>query len=841
MNADNTAPEAYPAVEFEISRSYETNEGNGKMSEPEVISLTYNEETGHWEKASSGGRNLVWSSEEVGKAYEAQSDAASKDPMVSSDFTVDGLEIYAPNGSKYVYTVTEVKDELQGYETWAVDQEVDTDGIEGIKEKTNKKNDVEGLKPYSDNIPVSATFLNEREDTPATISLTGKKVWNDFENVFSLRPKDLEVEVTRSAEAQEGQGNVIGSITLNEGTNYEIKWTKDGSEWTYTITGIGGELEAYAPNGMPWEYEVKEKSTGLDGYTQEKSTATETGIPDENGVQQMTDLVNSISTSEPFRKYWVDENGTPIEEDYLGLDLKVTFELQVREAQTGGKYTDAEEYFERNLKKDVYDRIFSNNDAFSRMLEGRIDAASGWSGTFSGLPRQIKKNNEEDFTELEYRVIETEIQYGTNGEITISCSDAEDGESYTYQFTGNGLFAPYYKDGSNHSSENNDQYNQLKTTKFAVKKVWKDDGENRYKTRPDTDAEDYTWETSFLIQSSFDNTNWKNVTVTENGVSVPFIVTLYGTDEDSAKSLSLTGLPEAGVKEGGTTADLSYRARELKPGYDPENPDDSIVEDGKIYSDTYTASYETEPDIVTVTNTMKTTEVQAEKKWKNNGPNTPEVSFTLQYKNTKGEWIDVLPEQTVVLDGEIDTGSKETYWEYEAWKAKWTGLPEVMPGSRKDAQGKTQYQVGETSLSGYDTTTESKNGMTVITNQKVVSFSVEKNWRVAKGAAQPDVTVGLWRKSGNTIERVKESDHGQSCIDPTDQYTLTLNAGNGWKGTFESLPEYPDGSNKKYTYFAREIEIGVIGQINYGRPCSRCLIFQDNLVLVRQAHRDGGF
>ena len=124
MNADDTAPEAYPAVEFEISRSYETNEGNGAMSDPEVISVTYNEKTGRWEKASSGGGNLVWSSAEVEKAYEAQSDAAPKDPMVSSDFTVDGLEIYAPNGSEYVYTVTEVKDELQGYETWAVKEAV---------------------------------------------------------------------------------------------------------------------------------------------------------------------------------------------------------------------------------------------------------------------------------------------------------------------------------------------------------------------------------------------------------------------------------------------------------------------------------------------------------------------------------------------------------------------------------------------------------------------------------------------------------------------------------------------------------------------------------------------
>ena len=39
----------------------------------------------------------------------------------------------------------------------------------------------------------------------------------------------------------------------------------------------------------------------------------------------------------------------------------------------------------------------------------------------------------------------------------------------------------------------------------------------------------------------------------------------------------------------------------------------------------------------------------------------------------------------------------------------------------------------------------------------------------------------------------------------------------------------------------RQVEIGVISQIDYGWLCRCCLIFQDNLILVCQAHRDGGF
>ena len=80
-------PLSYPAVKFEITRTYTDNEG--KTSEPEDV------------------ETVTWTSDEVEEAYTTSTGARST--PVQKVFTVEDLELYAPNGSPYVYTVTEVK------------------------------------------------------------------------------------------------------------------------------------------------------------------------------------------------------------------------------------------------------------------------------------------------------------------------------------------------------------------------------------------------------------------------------------------------------------------------------------------------------------------------------------------------------------------------------------------------------------------------------------------------------------------------------------------------------------------------------------------------------------
>ena len=113
---------------------------------------------------------------------------------------------------------------------------------------------------------IAATFKNVPDTR--TVVLEGKKTWKDFDNSFDLRPEvnnngqsvGLMLTLYRSADSQPGQDNGIASVPVDEET-YKVTWitNDDSNTWTYTITGEDGKgLPAYAPNGMPWKYSVKE-------------------------------------------------------------------------------------------------------------------------------------------------------------------------------------------------------------------------------------------------------------------------------------------------------------------------------------------------------------------------------------------------------------------------------------------------------------------------------------------------------------------------------------------------------------------------------------------------------
>ena len=117
-------------------------------------------------------------------------------------FTLDGLEQYAPNGSEYVYTIEEVTDYLNGYDTWAVDQNVTEEKIDDIIEM-DQETSVTDLKPLvscvdsggeEEALTVSATFINQPSANPETQILTGRKVWDDAGDVFGKRPEEFKID-----------------------------------------------------------------------------------------------------------------------------------------------------------------------------------------------------------------------------------------------------------------------------------------------------------------------------------------------------------------------------------------------------------------------------------------------------------------------------------------------------------------------------------------------------------------------------------------------------------------------------------------------------------------------
>lgn len=758
-------PLSYPAVKFEITRTYTDNEG--KTSDPEDV------------------ETVTWTSKEVEEAYTTST--GKRSTPVQKVFTVKNLELYAPNGSPYVYTVTEVKDSfLEGYDTWAAAGEV---GPDDIKEQEGAKGteEISGLTPTRvkdgaepTEIPISATFLNARQKQE-TVELTFSKKWVDYGNALNTRPDELTVKLYRKANSQPDQDNAIGEEELLEGSSYILSGpVEDGDTWTYTVTGADDtELEKFAPNGMPWIYIVKEEVP--ENYTGNPSSVQKPAdsAADDDGKVNLGQLVNSIQTDVPFSKNWAqqgeDGKTEPITEDYLGFEIAVTFELQVRvKNDPNGTWKRAEEFFAGEEILQGY--------TFTQTKEMFI--TDSWNGKFTGLPLVWKEDGSSSFVELEYRVVETQVEYG---EVT-SPYEVKIGDGDAYMVNAGAPFTPPAKIPGG----NNAHTNRLETQDLTVTKTWVGDNHNAYGSRPDTDRTGYDWQVSFLIQqSSGDGATWTPVQAHDGDAAEDLVVTLYGTNDDETVSATISGLPK--VDENGKK--ISYRAMELEDGYtltDGAVSKEDFCED--TFHDTYKVTYS--DSHTTATNTLKPTKVLALKEW-NPGETDgeyPSVGLTLEYQVGKDAWE---PLCTVTVNGEADT-TTQPYYEYEPWRAVWEDLPVALPGSMLDADGKTHYRVVETVPDGYvqEDMEKSANGDVytyTFTNVEAVDFTVTKYWHVEDLAneIQP-VKVQLYRTT-NAQEKNPDEDEKVATVD------LTGNSSH----TFRNLAKYdPDGN--LYTYYARE-------------------------------------
>ena len=351
------------------------------------------------------------------------------------------------------------------------------------------------------------------------------------------------------------------------------------------------------PNGMPWKYTVTEV---LGDELKQVYTVTPTNVTvgEEDRTEQadtltvtMLDLKNSMEQDMPYAKRWTDMAGNEVTGDYIGLELTVKFELQVREkAGTGeeaGEWTAADTYFrecgDSGLTGEQIAEIFGSSPNFTPIIENQRIGEGTWSGMITDLPAAIKKD--EEIILLEYRVVETSVTASNSGSqnITITGELNDDG-IYDYD-VGNGLIQ-----GAVFNPEGNQTTNRLDVESLAVTKVWAGDHNNIYQTRPGTN--DYTkdWQVDFVIQRLTEDNGWENVQVYGSGADYPdghrdLVVSITGTDDLSTISTTVSGL-----------LDGTYRARELQPGWTRDEsgkvPAEYILnETGAYYGSTYTASY----------------------------------------------------------------------------------------------------------------------------------------------------------------------------------------------------------------------------------------------------------
>ena len=817
-------PTAYPAVQFTLDRRYVESDGTPSDWEKDVQTVT-------------------WTSKDVKAAYEAN----PGNKLLEQVLTFENLDYYAPNGSRWEYRIREVTDGwLGGYEITAAAGNADsTDvintvytaegilvGKEGAADLTLNKD--EGRGGTADDVAVAASFYNKPDDTRETVTLEFDKVWNDFGNAFRTRPDELTLTVWRRANSQEGQENEI-PLTEVPDTAYEIQVQKDGNTWHYTITGkADGELERYAPNGMPWIYRIVEEEPS--GYESASGGETWTTGDPVNGVLTAGDLTNSITQTVYYRKQWLNSDSTAVTEDYLGTEITVTFQLQVWN-DTTSQWENGDTFFQHALDSENYTNPFGSYD-FTPELTGRINDSTVWGKNHAliNLPRFIS-DGKDGTTQLSYRVVETGISWDGGSQITVSVTENSDG-TWKYEFSGNDLFSPVQGALSLPSDSTFIIQNQLNTTSITARKEWDGDQGNAYGTRPTTGRDDYNWEVSLLVQYSSDgdsdnDKDWTTLTARTPSVAdpdafveTPVILHIYGKNTDASGEASLSGLPAYDL-DGNP---LIYRVRELQPNVEDATwwysqlrdiavakAEAAIAGNNKTFHHNYTANYTADNGTLVAENTYGSLLwFTAQKNWHG----TPAASLTLELQylaveNGKEVWKSFPTQAKVELDGTAGPKLTDPYYENTpadsaVWTAVWEKVPTVMPGSVTDDDGKTRYRIAET-VPGYQTVDGSPtwqevtadNAEASFTNVKTTSLTVEKKWGTALSSTSlPAITVQLYASTNPDDAKAGRADAGLIVRDKT----LTLKSENKWTATFTGLPLYNEAGDQ--LYYALETLIG---------------------------------
>lgn len=834
-----------------------------------ILTRSYQNAKGIWVNDSEFKKEQVWNAGDVKTAFEAAKAGAgagnnvvlcskeqTKDP-----FLFENLDIYAPNGAKYQYQVEEKRnDYLYGFHTWAgagdlSDEEVKTNGylgryvVKGLHPTMNQADAAgnNGRGTTSENVPVTATYRNELQTEGETVELSGTKVWDEYTFQSNIRPTKEKfagwLKLYRSARSQPGQNNAIAEEPV-ENAEFIVTDGDDDKSYHYTVTKTtnGSKLDRYAPNGMLWNYVVKETIPADSPYQAKdgKATAEKQSSSPGPGSNVTTitlrQLTNTTKINVSYSKTWVDGNGNAIQNDFAGLgNLKVTFKLQVK-AQEWSDWIDAKVYFigTKALNGVVFEPSISGS------LTSDVWGKDYW---IKDLPAFVLSNTK-DVIPLSYRIIETAVYQNdsTTPLVTWTVEGKGNGKGYTLTSSeaATALITPYYKDGEYKSNKNNNHFNKLSLGTMTVKKTWVNDRNNLWSTRQPTKRPGYHWELKLLIQRKTEGeTGWSNVSSYDKDGKPKgdLLVTFYGTnqDKDTQMSRTITGLTACNEK--GET--YTYRAVEL----DPENTDPNKgLEAGDAYRNTYQVSYVSN-DITDITvnteasNTLQTVEIRAAKSWLAGDSKGKTVTLQLKYRGIDGKLhaIGNLSGAKVTLDGTADAkpddNSARFGYEEGEWKAVWT-VPKVLPSELFTDQnaeadvdgGSTIYVVEELNSDDSDRTGYRQLPMSnatadhqnyAIMNEKLMKLSIQKTWYTVNNNARKQLTFQIYRIAGATD--IPVDDKGAELLGTV---TLTGSAqaqtwswsgysctGTDAAGTKQFFSKY-HSNGTRYLYYAREIAIG---------------------------------
>lgn len=738
----DAADAIYPDVTYTVYRYYMTGEGE-KSEAQAVASHTITQRDFQAGQGEAGNR--------------------------SASYTFENLEVYAPDGGYWIYYVTET--DINGYET--------TVGIGDLQlgsDQLKTGTDVNGATQSPDlgtfdqdggitnsviaeDEAVDVTFANKYN--PESADLKGAKKWDDFNNIFSVRPANLDLTFTRTA------GGVTEDLipqSSNPDEENFLNWTakEDTGDWTFELKNI----EKWAPNGQAWTYKVVETlPSGAENYytivTGESSVASTSTV----GFK----LENALNGQATAAKNWVD-GGDP-----YGLRPEtVTVELQARYVQISNDGAEQGEYSEWQNAYEVWKNFASesalgsqgfNADSVTRILE----ADNGWKGSWSKLPLIARLTSESDLNKIEYRVVETKI-----GDKEIASPD------------GNGIYVTYHPYQPEQSTTTSDDdiksstsiTNTLETTSVQATKSWSNDTvggvEDAWGTRP---ADGNNWTVTYFLQQRLEGAGddaWTWVveagaesatSAADDGV-ISFTISngLTGDEnhvvtknDNGSVTVTWKNLPEC--SEDGTL--YEYRLVEQVPGsYDVK--DAQQVEDTdtahRYYVATSTVGTGDNPDSQSFSNELRTVNLSGTKNWNDYG-----TSFTPAFDKDNAPkmtlWRQVgddvnTAEQVKMKDGSDPAQPTWTDNGDGTWTFTYTNLPAADENDKAYTYWAEEQAGTGTSEGFYPTYGTADAGGTTVgdgtqTNTDITNvatrFTLDKlsDWHGTDGASAPESLNGI--------------------------------------------------------------------------------------------------
>ena len=663
-----------------------------------------------------------------------------------------------------------------------------------------------------------------------------EKVWDDNENQDGKRPTSIQVQL------KAGENNVGNVVELNANNNWKYTWNnlpvyKNGEKIVYTADEVS----------VPSEYTKKvteeaNKTTITNTYTPGKTSVSVEKIWDDNDNQdgkrpdsiQLQLKANGVNKGEVITlssgedkiwqanevKYtWIDlpeyENGEKIkytvEEVNMSSDYTVGYNTDT-ERTTIITNTHTTEETTYSVEK-VWDD--SNNQDGKRPTNVQVQLKSN--GNNEGVTITLNSENNWKYT------WENLPKYNNGKEITYTVEEIVP-ERYT---------ASYNTETEGKTIITNTH--EVEKTSYSVEKVW-NDNENQDGKRP----------TSIQVQLKANGNNkgeaitlneennwkntWTNLPKYENGKEITYTVEegvpegyTASYDTETSGKTTITNTHE--IEQTTYSVEKVWNDNENQDGKRPtsiqvqlkangNNKGEAITlneennwkntwtnlpkyENGKeitytveeIVPEGYTVSYNTETTGKTViTNTHETekTTYSVEKVWNDNDNQDGKrpTSIQVQLKangNNKGEAI--------------------TLNEGNNWKNTWNDLPKYENGKEITYTVEEVVPEGYTAL--YDTETS---GKTTITNSYTpgkTSISVEK----------------IWNDNNNQDGKRPESIQVQLKANGNNEgETITLNAENNWKYTWNNLSEYENGI--KVTYTVEETEVPTEYTVTYNNENS---------------------